>query len=344
MKVVITGGAGFFGFHIARAFGAVDLVLFDLEPIQETEIPPTAITTQCIQGDVRDRELLKIAFEDADVVVHSAAALPLWKAEEIRSVNLNGTQAVLDVAKECKVPRVVHISSTAVYGIPDHHPLIESDKLHGVGPYGESKVAAEKLCEQARVAGLCVPVLRPKTFIGPERLGVFQILFDWVREGRRIPVIGNGKNRYQLLDVSDAASAVVLLATAPEQLCNTAFNVGAPKFSSVKEDLNTLFAHANSGSAVLATPAIFAKSCLAVLEFFHLSPLYKWVWGTANQDSWVNCDAINKLGWNPKYSNADTLIRTYEWYLANRHQMRQSGTGHRVPWKEGALSFIRRFM
>lgn len=344
MKLVITGGAGFFGFHIARAFPNHDLVFLDLENIPDSELPAEAQSVKRIQADVRDFDALRNAFKGADVVVHAAAALPLWKPAKIRSVNFDGTRAVLAVAQEVGVSRVVHISSTAVYGIPDHHPLSEEDALRGVGPYGESKVAAEGLCEKARESGLCVPVLRPKTFIGPERLGVFQILFEWVREGRRIPVIGSGKNQYQLLDVADAAQAVRVLVEADRDLANQAFNVGALEFNTVAADLGALFAHASSGSRLFPTPAWLAKSALAVLEFFHLSPLYKWVWGTADQDSWVNCDRLQSLGWKPQHSNAETLIRTWEWYLENREQMANAGKGHRVPWSEGALSLLRRFL
>ena len=344
MKLVITGGAGFFGFHISRAFPNADLVLLDLEGIPDSELPSEARTVERVQADVRNRTALREAFANADAIIHAAAALPLWKATEIRSVNLDGTRAVLEVAKEVGVPRVVHISSTAVYGIPDHHPLNEEDALHGVGPYGESKVSAESLCEKAREAGLCVPVLRPKTFIGPERLGVFQILFEWIREGRRIPVIGDGQNRYQLLDVSDAAQAVRILVEADSDSANQAFNVGALEFNTVAEDMGTLFEHASSGSRLMTTPAWLAKSALAILGFFHLSPLYKWVWGTADQDSWVDCNKLQGLGWKPQYSNAETLVRTWDWYLENREKMSESGKGHRVPWSEGALSVLRRFL
>lgn len=344
MKVVITGGAGFFGFHLARALAGDELVLYDLAAIPDSELPPDSSSVERVQADVRDRGALRTALADAELVVHAAAALPLWKAHEIRSVNLEGTRSVLEVAAECEVPRVVHISSTAVYGIPDHHPLFEDDDLHGVGPYGESKVAAEQLCASARDNGMWVTVLRPKTFIGPERLGVFQILFDWVREGRRIPVIGSGRNRYQLLDVADVTTAVKLVASAPGDDCNRAFNLGASEFESVASDLEALFAHAKSPSRILTTPAMLAKGTLAALEFVNLSPLYKWVWGTADQNSWVDCSAIHKLGWRPQYSNAQTLIRTYDWYLANFESMAAAGIGHRVPWSEGALALLRRFM
>lgn len=86
--------------------------------------------------------------------------------------------------------RFVMISSTAVYGIPDHHPLLETDKLTGVGPYGRAKIAAEEECIAFREQGMCVPIIRPKSFIGPERLGVFALFYDWAYTGHGFPMIG----------------------------------------------------------------------------------------------------------------------------------------------------------
>src|SRR5690606_34939634 len=126
--------------------------------------------------------------------------------------------------------RVVKICSTAVYGVPEKHPIEETDPMVGVGPYGESKIAAERVCAEFRGEGYCVPVLRPKTFVGTARLGVFQILYDWVASGCRIPVIGDGRNRYQLLEVEDLVSAIELCCSQPADKANEAFNVGAKNF------------------------------------------------------------------------------------------------------------------
>lgn len=341
MKIVITGGAGFLGYHLAHGLADHTLTLLDVADFVPAEVPPGART---VQADVRDRAALGEACAGADCVIHAAAGLPLWKPREIRSVNLDGTRAVLEVARDLAVDRVVHISSTAVYGIPDHHPLHEEDRLQGVGPYGESKVAAEQLCADARADGQCVPVLRPKTFIGPERLGVFQILFDWVAEGRRIPVIGDGQNRYQLLAVEDLVAAARLMVEGPEDQVNAVFNVGAAEFGTVADDLGALFEHAGTGSRLRPTPAWLAKSALRMLEAMRLSPLYKWIYGTADQDSFVSIDKLRALGWEPRLSNAQTLIETYDWYQEHRDTMPQAGTGHRVPWREGALRILRRFM
>ncbi|MEE8359535.1 MAG: NAD-dependent epimerase/dehydratase family protein, partial [Candidatus Omnitrophota bacterium] len=64
-----------------------------------------------------------------DVVIHAAAALPLWKKEDIFSTNVDGTKNVLQYSIEHKVKRVIYISSTAVYGVPEKHPIVETDPL-----------------------------------------------------------------------------------------------------------------------------------------------------------------------------------------------------------------------
>jgi len=240
MKLVVTGGAGFLGYHIANQLAdKAQVHLLDIAEFHPEDYPKGVTWAH---GDVRDVAALERELKDADVVVHAAAGLPLWKPKDIREINGQGTRNVLDVCKRIGVPRVVHISSTAVYGVPDHHPLFEHDKLIGVGPYGESKIEAEGICEQYRKQGLVVCVLRPKTFIGTGRLGVFQILYDWVHNGKRIPMIGNGNNRYQLLEVTDLVNAIWLAATAPIAKANDTFNVGGDDSQTVRQYLGELCA------------------------------------------------------------------------------------------------------
>ena len=120
-------------------------------------------------------------------MVHTAAALPLYSPKDIYTTDVEGTRMLLEVAYKHKVQRFVMISSTAVYGIPDHHPLYETDKLEGVGPYGQAKIQAEMVCLEYRGKGMVVPIIRPKSFIGPERLGVFAMLYDWAMDGPQLP-------------------------------------------------------------------------------------------------------------------------------------------------------------
>jgi len=245
-----------------------------------------------------------------------------------------------------KIARVIFISSTAVYGVPKKHPLYEDDMVVGVGPYGKSKIQAEALLRSFREKGICASIIRPKTFIGTGRLGVFQILYDWVESGKKIPIIGNGKNRYQLLEVSDLVEAIYLASTVKPDCANHTFNIGAEKFGTVLEDVGSLCDFAKTGSAVLKTPAWLVKPLLMLLEACKLSPLYKWVYGTADTDSFVSIDKTKELlKWAPKYSNSDALIRSYKWYLEHKGEI-VAGTGitHRIAWNQGILRFFKKFL
>ena len=347
--IAITGGAGFLGYHLANYFRAQDpqqqFMLIDIADYIESDYPEG---TLFFKGDIRDRgrlvELLR--GHEVDCLIHAAAALPLWKREDIYTTNVDGTRTVMSVCQELGIPRVAYISSTAVYGVPKVHPLYEDHPMVGVGPYGESKVQAEEVCHEFQEAGMVISIIRPKTFIGTARLGVFQILYDWVESGCKIPVIGDGSNRYQLLEVDDLAQATWRCATGDPDVCNDTFNVGAEEFHTVREDVGALCEYAGNGARVMGTPAWLVKPALATLEALHLSPLYKWVYGTADTDSFVSVEKIKQtLGWSALYSNADALIRSYQWYLDLKHELGSvTGITHRVAWNQGALKVVKRFM
>ncbi|HUX88431.1 MAG TPA: NAD(P)-dependent oxidoreductase [Chloroflexota bacterium] len=343
-RYLITGGAGFLGINLTRHLLARgnEVVTFDLADFDYEDVKDQV---RHVKGDIRDRTALDRAMDGIDVVVHTAAALPLYKQEDIFTTDIDGTRNVIDSAFTHQVDRFIHISSTAVYGIPDHHPLLEDDKLDGVGPYGKAKIMAEQVCSAYRERGMCVTIIRPKSFVGPERLGVFALLYDWAKDGKGFPMIGSGKNRYQLLDVEDLCGAIYLAATGPKEKVSDTFNIGAKEYTTMGEDYQAVLDYAGYGKTVRPFPAGPLIWMLRVLEFYHLSPLYKWVYETASKDSFVSIEKAERiLGYQPKYSNKDALVRNFQWYLANLPKFEHSsGVSHRVPWKQGALSMAKVF-
>ncbi len=340
---LITGGAGFLGINMARYLLAKGhrVVSLDIAPF---DYPERAQITE-ITGDIRNRKTVDEAMQGVNIVIHTAAALPLYTEADILSTDIDGTTNLIDSAFKNGVERFIHVSSTAVYGIPDHHPLRETDKLDGVGPYGKAKIQAEEVCVNYRKKGMCVPVIRPKSFIGPERLGVFALFYDWAKDGKGFPMLGSGNNRYQLLDVEDLCDAIYLCATLDREAVNDTFNIGAKEFTTMKEDYQAVLDKAGFGKTIRPLPAAPAIMALRVLEALHLSPLYKWVYETASKDSFVSIEKAEKvLGYQPKYSNKDALIRNYQWYIDNMHKFEnQSGVSHRVPWSQGILKIAKNF-
>jgi nucleoside-diphosphate-sugar epimerase len=344
LKYLVTGGSGFLGINLIRYLllkghevVSLDLVDFDYLDCKDK--------IKIVKGDIRDKKIVDETTKGIDILVHCAAALPLYTEQEIYSTDIDGTRNMLEAAQKHQVKRFVHVSSTAVYGIPDHHPLVEDDKLDGVGPYGKAKILAEEECLKFRKNGMCVPIVRPKSFIGPERLGVFDLLYDWARTGHGFPMIGKGNNRYQLLDVEDLCESIYLCATLDENIVNDTFNIGAKEFTTMKEDYQAVLDVAGFGKKISGLPEMPIIWTLRFLEALKLSPLYKWVYETASKDSFVSIEKAEKiLGYKPKFSNKDALVRNYKWYLENVDKIQaSSGISHRVRWKQGILRFAKVF-
>ena len=343
-KVLVTGGSGFLGINLIRYLfskGLTDIRSLDLVEFDY----PEKDRVDAVLGDIRDTAMVAKCMEGVRYVVHTAAALPLYSERDILTTDVDGTRNLLEAALKAGADRFVMISSTAVYGIPDHHPLLEDDEMVGVGPYGRAKIAAEAECLKAREKGLCVPIIRPKSFVGPERLGVFALFYDWAQAGHGFPMIGSGRNRYQLLDVEDLCEAIWRTLTLDAARVNDTFNIGAKEFTTMREDYQAVLDAAGHGKKIRGFPAAPMIWTLRFLELLKLSPLYKWVYETASKDSFVGIEKAERLlGFTPRFSNKDALVKNYRWYVANLDRFRHaSGVSHRVPWSQGVLRLVKVF-
>jgi nucleoside-diphosphate-sugar epimerase len=340
---LITGGAGFLGINLVRYLLARGHQVVSLD-FADFDYPERDQITE-IKGDIRDRAKVDAAMPGIDIVIHTAAALPLYSERDIMTTDVDGTRNVIDSAQQHGVQRFIHVSSTAVYGVPDHHPLYEDDPMIGVGPYGHAKIQAEEVCLEYRAKGMCVPIIRPKSFIGPERLGVFALLYDWAKDGKNFPIPGKGDNLYQYLDVEDLCDVIYLCATLDPDTVNDTFNIGAKEFGTFGGDFQAVLDHAGFGKKVIPMPVAPAIWALRILDRFGLSPLYPWVYETAVKESFVSIEKAERvLGFTPKYSNKDALIRNYDWYIANLAAFEHaSGVSHRVPWSQGVWRLAKVF-
>ena len=346
MKVLVTGGSGFLGINLIRYLrtkGVDEIRVLDIADFDYPEQSEPWL--KFLKGDVRDVAAVERSVEGCDVVVHCAAALPLYSEEDIYTTEVDGCRNVLAACRKFGCDRMIQISSTAVYGGPKKHPIYETDPIVGVGPYGHAKIEAEEICRAAIKEGYCVSIIRPKSFIGPERLGVFALFYDWAYTGHGFPMIGSGQNRYQLMDVDDLCGAIWSAMTYPKDVVATEFNIGAKDFTTMKEDYQAVLDRAGHGKKIRGMPVKPLILILRILEKLHLSPLYPWVYETASTDSFVSIEKAEKLlDYKPKYSNKDALVRNYDWYVAHLSEFAgKSGVSHRVPWKQGLLAVAKLF-
>ncbi|MDW4910795.1 NAD-dependent epimerase/dehydratase family protein [Streptomyces sp. ADMS] len=345
-RIVVTGAAGMLGAHLVRRLASEGWSVTGVD-VRPTEEPDGSVLH--IVADVRDRAAMSAAVAGADAVVHCAAALPSYPAEQIRSIIVEGTRTVLGQAAAAGVERLVYISSTAVYGLPTVVPTPEEYPRSPMDEYSRAKAAAEVVAEQFRSAGSCVSILRPKTFLGPGRMGLFSMLFEWAEEGRNFPVLGRGDVRIQMLAVDDLIDGVLAALHAPEKEANDTYNLAAAEFRTIRDDFQSVLDAAGHGRRVVSLPARPALLTLRLLELSRLSPVYGRLLHKLMADSYVSVDkASAKLGFNPKFSNRDAILRTYDWWQENRMlqgpgNQARSGRTSRDPWRQGALSAARVF-
>lgn len=337
---LVTGGGGFVGSHVVEALVARGQRVRVLD-IADLELPEVAERVEYVRGDIRDPAVVGRACEGVEVVYHTVALVPLAKAgRAFDEVNVGGTKTLLDAALRARVRKVVHVSSSAVYGIPDELPLTEESKIRPLGRYGKAKYAAERLYGEYRQRGLRATVIRPRTVVGARRLGIFHMLFDWIARGKRVWLLGRGSNKLQLISARDLAEACIL---ASEYGKDTVYNVGSSEYGALRDDLQALIDHAGTGARLISVPPSVARLLLRILDRVHLSPLVDWHYLTVDKPFYFTLEkARRELGWQPRDSNVDMLKEAYQWFLLNRGNIeRRVGTTHRLALEQGVLKVLR---
>src|SRR3954454_9107311 len=337
-SLLITGGSGYFGTELAeQALARGDAVrIFDLNPPG-----PTLAAAEFVAGDVRDAQAIRAACDGIDVVFHNVAQVPLAKDRALfDAVNVGGTANVLVAARHARVAKVVHTSSSAVFGIPDHNPVTEESPCHPLEAYGRAKLRAELLCHDAAAAGGDVTVVRARTRLGHGRLGVMALLFEFVADGAPVFVLGSGDNRYQLVHASDLADACL---RAGDSAGPSVYNVGALEFGSMRETLQALVDHARTGSRVRSLPVAPARIAMQSLAGLGLAPFAPYHWLLYSESLYFDVTrARSELEWQPQHSNASMVIESYEWFLAHRHDADDGARSHhQSPVRLGLLRALK---
>ena len=317
MRILITGGAGYFGTLLTEELleQGHECRIFDLN---DTETAHDGI--EVIRGDIRDVDAVQKACQGIDIIHHNVAQVPLAKNKQLfHEVNYDGTDNILNAALDKGAKKVIYTSSSAVFGVPKSNPVNEQSPPHPMEAYGKEKYKAELLCHEFIDKGLDISILRPRTIMGHGRLGIFQILFDWIRQGYNVPVLGSGDNIYQFVNANDLASACI---KAGEKSGSEIFNCGAEEFGSMRAVLEDLCAYAGTGSKVRSLPMGPIVLGMKFTSLLGLSPLGAYHSLMYGRSMYFDIKKAKiELEWAPKFSNTEMFIESYQWYIDNREQV-----------------------
>jgi nucleoside-diphosphate-sugar epimerase len=339
---LVTGGSGYFGcLLVSKLLEAGHRVrVFDLN---DAEDRPASV--EFVRGDVRDPAAVASACRGAHVVHHNVALVPLAKDKAaFWAVNEGGTRNLLQASLDAGVRKVVNTSSSAVFGVPERNPVTETMAPTPLEDYGRAKLAGEHLCAEFAERGLDVSVIRPRTIMGHGRLGIMQMLFEWVRLGRNIPVLGGGNNVYQFVHADDLADACIRAAARPGP---RTYNVGAERFGTMRETLEGLLRHAGTGSRVRSVPmlpAVWGMQLTSTLGLSPLGPYHALMYGRSMYFDVSR--AKSELHWSARYDNVEMFQESYDWYVGHREEvLRQTGASHhRRAVKQGVLDLVSRLL
>ncbi|MCD4534820.1 NAD-dependent epimerase/dehydratase family protein [Nocardioides sp. cx-169] len=336
---LVTGGSGYFGSLLVDQLLGAGLEVRVLDIIDAPDRPSDV---QLFHGDVRDEDLVGAAVRGADLVFHNVAQVPLARDRDLfESVNVRGTEVVLRQCEQAGVAKVVHTSSSAVFGVPERNPVTRETVPSPVEAYGRAKLDAEQLCRAAVTRGLDVTVVRPRTILGHGRLGIFGILFDWIADGAGVPILGDGSNVYQFVHAEDLASACLLAARRPGP---AVYNIGAQEFGTMGEAVGHLCQYAGTGARVRHLPVGPTTKAMEWSARLGLTPFAPYHWIMYSRSLWFDvAPAVEELGWRAQWSTDAMFQSSYSWFLEHRGQER-GGSAHRRSAKQGLLRVAKRVL
>jgi UDP-glucose 4-epimerase len=341
MRFIVTGGMGFFGSFLADYLiaGGHDVLSIDRLPDDRSER-----TYENVQLDITDGAAFQAAVKKAgnvDAILHVAALLAHDKENlhHLWDSNVKGTQNVIECARALGIGKVVFTSTNCVFSTGFEKPVDESTPTNPIEIYGRSKLAAEAAI--AAAPDVSSIVIRCPTIIAAGRLGLLTILFDFVREGRSLYVVGNGGNRYSFIAAQDLANACFL---ASQSKCIGLYHIGSDNVPTMKELYQSLMVHAGKEPRIRCLPNGLTQESLKVLNGLGLSPLgpYHYRMIAANF-VFDNTKLKQDLNWKPTLTNSEILVEAYEYYVAHRDEIkgRQNVSAHKTGVKAGVLNLLR---
>lgn len=335
---LVTGGSGYFGSLLVQRLVERGHTVRVLD-LHDADDRPADV--ELVQGDIRDRATVERAVTGVDAVFHNVAQVPLSNDEHLlRTVNVDGTRILLESARDANVGKVVHTSSSAVFGVPDVNPVLPSTVPKPEEAYGHAKLAAEWACLDATRLGLDVSIVRPRTILGHGRLGIFGILFDWIADGADPIVLGDGSNRYQFVHADDLADACIAAGAASGP---GVFNIGTDRFGTMVDTLAALCDHANTGSIVRSLPAGPTGLAMRATARVGLTPFAPYHWLMYAKSMWFDIEhARETLSWEPAWSTDDMFAQSYDWFVEHRAGTHDAtASHHRRSARQGVLGLAK---
>lgn len=340
MNCIVTGGSGYLGSALINHLLSKSFSIKNFDKINNENT-----NVEFIEGDITNLESLEKITKNTDIIYHCVAKVPITKNKsDFQNVNLFGTENLLKAALKNKVKKLIYVSSSAVFGIPKKTPILENDERNPIEPYGQSKKDGEDLCFEYMKQGLDITIIRPRTILGSDRLGIFSILFDWISENKNVPVINNGQNLYQFVDIRDLNEAIFKASLLKG---SNVFNIGAEEYTTIRNVVNSCIVYAKSTSEIKNIDNNYLFIIANLISKTRLIPLQDYHFKVYGESVYFDISKSNKiLNWKPKFSNKESIINSYQNFIDNKNNKIFSNnmSPHNSLLKKGLLKYVHFFI
>jgi UDP-glucose 4-epimerase len=339
--VLLTGGSGFFGGVLKHRLLANGATCVNVDLQRDDSRHERLISAQ---ADIRDRRAMAALFSRHrfDAVFHCAAILAhdVKDRDFLWSSNVTGTEIIADLCDEHGVPKIVFTSSNCLWAEPFNRPVTEEDAPKPREVYGASKWAAEQVLMDRKRRVQAV-VIRTPTIVDAGRLGLLAILFEFIDEGRRVWVVGGGRNRYQFVYAEDLADAC-LKGMAYQG--SAVFNIGSDEVAPLRDVYQYVIDRAGTGARLASLPRWPTLAVMRMAHALGVSPLGPYQYRMIAEDFIFDTTRIKRaLGWRPTLTNAQMLSKAFEYYRAHRREIhsRTDASAHRRPARMGVIRLLK---
>ncbi len=341
---LITGGAGFFGSILKKYFLSLGAKCVSID-LQKDNFKHNNFVSY--HGDINDDILMDKIFSEHkfDAIFHCAALLAHVKKDLKRLwyANVNGTKNVCKYATKHGIKKIIFISSNCLWAKNFETPVTEKEKPLPVEIYGKSKLEAENilLSHKNKINSI---IFRSPTIMDEGRLGLLGILFEFIDEGRKLPMVGDGKNRYQFIYAKDLAKAFEL---ALEYNKTEIFNIGSDNVKTFNEVYEYVIKKSGSKSRLIHFPKLPMIWAMKICFWLGLSPLGPYQYKMIASSFIFDTNKIKqKLGFSPSLKNEEMLLRAYKFYHKNKKEIlkRKDVSAHNSVAKMGVIKILKWFM
>ncbi len=341
-KVLVTGGSGFFGGVLKRRLLSEGFTVVNLDLVAD---PDRHERLTSVQGDLRDASLIEglFAAEGFGAVMHCAAMLAHDETDDatLWSSNVDGTRVLAESCRDHGTRKLVFISTNCLWAHNLGRPVHEADHPKPVELYGRSKLAAEEVLQEFW-NDLDVVVIRCPTIIDSGRLGLLAILFEFIDEGRKVWVVGDGGNRYQFIYAQDLATACLM---GMESGASNLFHVGSDDVPTLREVYEAVIRAAGTGARVAQLPEKLTIAAMKLAHRLRVSPLGPYHYRMIAEDFVFDTTKIREhLGWRPTMTNQRMMIKAYDFYSERRREIEARGaevSAHSLPAGMGAIRLLK---